>query len=333
VTTASSLITKRYSAKLARIQGYVVRGVTAANKPPPSSADGQQASTSISGSLGFNTKRSALRLVRPTVAGRSAMMGRSSTGYSSQKTAQDTYYSGNSLINSSTTLGSDWTLVHSRPETDGRPASNRNSSWVGSITELINSTTAWRDPYLNISTAGCSFLNGTASAVGGRNCQGADDGLMWDNNNNNGTGINGTSIDDDMEAKNFWALLLFLFPLLTVFGNVLVILSVYRERALQTATNYFIISLAIADLLVATLVMPFAVYVTVSLNNLIYHPIFVLIYIPHRNKMADWLAHLCCHFVFSRTHFYYSHIHNFELYKKIYNIIRLYLLNVIELSI
>ncbi|EFX74799.1 hypothetical protein DAPPUDRAFT_56722 [Daphnia pulex] len=68
-----------------------------------------------------------------------------------------------------------------------------------------------------------------------------------------------------MEAKNFWALLLFLFPLLTVFGNVLVILSVYRERALQTATNYFIISLAIADLLVATLVMPFAVYVTVSL--------------------------------------------------------------------
>lgn len=332
VTTASSLITKRYSAKLARIQGYVVRGVTAANKPPPSSADGQQASTSISGSLGFNTKRSALRLVRPTVAGRSAMMGRSSTGYSSQKTAQDTYYSGNSLINSSTTLGSDWTLVHSRPETDGRPASNRNSSWVGSITELINSTTAWRDPYLNISTAGCSFLNGTASAVGGRNCQGADDGLMWDNNNN-GTGINGTSIDDDMEAKNFWALLLFLFPLLTVFGNVLVILSVYRERALQTATNYFIISLAIADLLVATLVMPFAVYVTVSLNNLIYHPIFVIIYIPHRNKMADWLAHLCCHFVFSRTHFYYSHIHNFELYKKIYNIIRLYLLNVIELSI
>ena len=74
-----------------------------------------------------------------------------------------------------------------------------------------------------------------------------------------------TAIDDDMEAKNFWALLLFFFPLLTVFGNVLVILSVYRERALQTATNYFIISLAIADLLVATLVMPFAVYVTVSL--------------------------------------------------------------------
>jgi dopamine D2-like receptor len=96
---------------------------------------------------------------------------------------------------------------------------------------------------------------------------------MWDNNNN-GTGINGTSIDDDMEAKNFWALLLFLFPLLTVFGNVLVILSVYRERALQTATNYFIISLAIADLLVATLVMPFAVYVTVSLNKLI-HPIYL----------------------------------------------------------
>ncbi|KAF7269130.1 hypothetical protein GWI33_017820 [Rhynchophorus ferrugineus] len=60
---------------------------------------------------------------------------------------------------------------------------------------------------------------------------------------------------------NYWALLLVLFPILTLFGNVLVILSVYRERTLQTATNYFIVSLALADLLVAVVVMPFAVYV------------------------------------------------------------------------
>ena len=67
-----------------------------------------------------------------------------------------------------------------------------------------------------------------------------------------------------MEERDYWALILVLFPLFTVFGNVLVILSVYKERSLQTATNYFIVSLAIADLLVATLVMPFAVYVLVS---------------------------------------------------------------------
>lgn len=63
---------------------------------------------------------------------------------------------------------------------------------------------------------------------------------------------------------NYWALILVLFPIFTLFGNVLVILSVYRERTLQTATNYFIVSLALADLLVAVVVMPFAVYVLVS---------------------------------------------------------------------
>ncbi|KAJ8919593.1 hypothetical protein NQ315_002215 [Exocentrus adspersus] len=63
---------------------------------------------------------------------------------------------------------------------------------------------------------------------------------------------------------NYWALILVLFPIFTLFGNVLVILSVYRERTLQTATNYFIVSLALADLLVAVVVMPFAVYVLKS---------------------------------------------------------------------
>ncbi|KMZ10729.1 uncharacterized protein Dsimw501_GD27412 [Drosophila simulans] len=63
---------------------------------------------------------------------------------------------------------------------------------------------------------------------------------------------------------NYWALILILFPILTLFGNILVILSVCRERSLQTVTNYFIVSLAIADLLVAVVVMPFAVYFLVN---------------------------------------------------------------------
>lgn len=70
-------------------------------------------------------------------------------------------------------------------------------------------------------------------------------------------------VQDDTEY-NYWALVLVLFPIFTLFGNVLVILSVYRERTLQTVTNYFIVSLALADLLVAVVVMPFAVYVLVS---------------------------------------------------------------------
>lgn len=64
--------------------------------------------------------------------------------------------------------------------------------------------------------------------------------------------------------RNYWALLLVIVPCVTIFGNVLVILSVYRERTLQTVTNYFIVSLALADLLVAIGAMPFAVYALVS---------------------------------------------------------------------
>lgn len=49
-----------------------------------------------------------------------------------------------------------------------------------------------------------------------------------------------------------------------VFGNGLVCVAVLRERALQTTTNYLVVSLAVADLLVATLVMPWVVYLEVS---------------------------------------------------------------------
>lgn len=73
-------------------------------------------------------------------------------------------------------------------------------------------------------------------------------------------------VDEKTDANSWWALILVIVPCLTLFGNVLVILAVVRERALQTVTNYFIVSLAVADLLVAVLVMPFAVYVLVSLS-------------------------------------------------------------------
>ncbi|XP_059483114.1 dopamine D2-like receptor isoform X2 [Neocloeon triangulifer] len=74
----------------------------------------------------------------------------------------------------------------------------------------------------------------------------------------------GLSMGGVPPEKNYWALLLVLFPVFTLFGNVLVILAVRRERTLQTVTNYFIVSLALADLLVAVVVMPFAVYVLVN---------------------------------------------------------------------
>ena len=68
--------------------------------------------------------------------------------------------------------------------------------------------------------------------------------------------------EDDVEI-NYLALLLLVLCVSVVFGNVLVILSVVKERSLQNITNYFIVSLAVADLSVAGVVMPFYTYTLV----------------------------------------------------------------------
>ena len=68
----------------------------------------------------------------------------------------------------------------------------------------------------------------------------------------------------NLSEKNYWAILLLVLCVSVVFGNVLVILSVVKERSLQNITNFFIVSLAVADLCVAGVVMPFYTYTLVS---------------------------------------------------------------------
>ncbi|NWJ07537.1 DRD3 protein, partial [Crypturellus undulatus] len=62
----------------------------------------------------------------------------------------------------------------------------------------------------------------------------------------------------------YYALCYCILILAIVFGNVLVCLAVLKERTLQTTTNYLVVSLAVADLLLATLVMPWVVYLEVT---------------------------------------------------------------------
>ncbi|KAJ3591917.1 hypothetical protein NHX12_007047 [Muraenolepis orangiensis] len=58
------------------------------------------------------------------------------------------------------------------------------------------------------------------------------------------------------EEKNWPALLMIAVVAVTVTGNILVILAVSLERKLHNATNYFLMSLAVADMLLGLLVMP-----------------------------------------------------------------------------
>ncbi|XP_016904486.1 uncharacterized protein LOC107992884 [Apis cerana] len=70
--------------------------------------------------------------------------------------------------------------------------------------------------------------------------------------------VNGTRLDVD-GLNNWWAMLALVLVLGTAAGNILVCLAIARERRLQNVTNYFLMSLAITDLLVAVLVMPLGI--------------------------------------------------------------------------
>ena len=53
--------------------------------------------------------------------------------------------------------------------------------------------------------------------------------------------------------------------LFTMYGNLMVCLAVMFDKRLQNITNYFLVSLAMTDMAVAILVMPFAI--VVAYNN------------------------------------------------------------------
>ncbi|XP_053126268.1 D(2) dopamine receptor isoform X2 [Hemicordylus capensis] len=87
--------------------------------------------------------------------------------------------------------------------------------------------------------------------------------LSWYEGDDGNRTFNGSNSEAKPPQYNYYAMLLTLLIFVIVFGNVLVCMAVSREKALQTTTNYLIVSLAVADLLVATLVMPWVVYLEV----------------------------------------------------------------------
>ncbi|KAK7907129.1 hypothetical protein WMY93_015741 [Mugilogobius chulae] len=81
-----------------------------------------------------------------------------------------------------------------------------------------------------------------------------------------------------MKEKNWPALLILIIIALTIGGNILVILAVSLEKKLQNATNFFLRSLAVADMLVGILVMP------ISLINILYGSIMPIPVIGLHNE-------------------------------------------------
>ncbi|XP_058129096.1 uncharacterized protein LOC131287179 [Anopheles ziemanni] len=77
-----------------------------------------------------------------------------------------------------------------------------------------------------------------------------------------------TNSDVDGDARlvlhNYWALLAIILVFGTAAGNILVCLAIVWERRLQNVTNYFLMSLAITDLMVALSVMPLGILTLVK---------------------------------------------------------------------
>ncbi|TKR82387.1 hypothetical protein L596_016121 [Steinernema carpocapsae] len=81
-----------------------------------------------------------------------------------------------------------------------------------------------------------------------------------------------TELLEAADAKlhlEWYYLILAVVPIACIVGNCLVVTAVWTTRSLQTPTNYLLVSLAMADLLVGTFVMPFSIYL--SINGLHWH--------------------------------------------------------------
>ncbi|KAL9701418.1 hypothetical protein quinque_004859 [Culex quinquefasciatus] len=107
------------------------------------------------------------------------------------------------------------------------------------------------DSYLAAGELGALTVNETLLMLGGNGTVGNGSDL------GNGTVTGADEPLADVITMAVTSLILGLMILITVIGNVFVIAAIILERNLQNVANYLVASLAVADLLVACLVMPY----------------------------------------------------------------------------
>ena len=107
---------------------------------------------------------------------------------------------------------------------------------------------------------------------------GSSSGPEWTLNSSSNVTVSSDGAGDGPTAMALgegiiFAILMACMIIATLFGNTLVVLSVFTYRPLRSVQNFFIVSLAVADMAVAALVMPFNV-VNFILGYWIFGPTF-----------------------------------------------------------
>ncbi|XP_065359270.1 octopamine receptor beta-3R-like [Calliphora vicina] len=128
-----------------------------------------------------------------------------------------------------------------------------------------------------------------------------DDSIYGHNYNSSLSSL--TTASAEQEDDNWMALsviilkgfIFFSIILAAVLGNALVIISVQRNRKLRVITNYFVVSLAMADMLVALCAMTFNASVELSGGKWMFGPFMCNVY----NSLDVYFStasilHLCC---------------------------------------
>lgn len=79
--------------------------------------------------------------------------------------------------------------------------------------------------------------------------------------------------------SSFYIVIEIIIALLSISGNVLVCWAVAINTSLKNATNYFLVSLAVADILVGLLAIPFAITISLGIGLDFYGCLFMACFV------------------------------------------------------